>query len=43
MAVSIAMQHFWQMYFDTGKAIIDTFGAAGYPILDEPVRMRTAA
>ncbi len=23
--------HYWQVYFDTNKAIRDTFGAAGYP------------
>jgi small conductance mechanosensitive channel len=34
--------HYWQVYFDTNKAIVDTFGAAGYPVPEEPVRMRTA-
>jgi small conductance mechanosensitive channel len=24
--------HYWQVYFDTNKAISDTFGAAGYPV-----------
>ena len=24
--------HYWQVYFDTNKAIPDTFGAAGYPV-----------
>ena len=24
--------HYWQVYFDTNKAIRDTFGAAGYPV-----------
>jgi small conductance mechanosensitive channel len=35
--------HYWQVYFDTNKAIVDTFGAAGYPVPEEPVRMRSAA
>ena len=29
---------YWQVYFDTNKAIVDTFGAAGYPVPE----MRTA-
>jgi small conductance mechanosensitive channel len=33
--------HYWQVYFDTNKAIADTFGAAGYPIPEDPVRHRT--
>jgi small conductance mechanosensitive channel len=32
--------HYWQVYFDTNKAIADAFGAAGYPIPEEAVRMR---
>ena len=24
--------HYWQVYFDTNKAIVATFGAAGYPV-----------
>jgi small conductance mechanosensitive channel len=24
--------HYWQVYFDTNKAITETFGAAGYPV-----------
>ena len=24
--------HYWQVYFDTNKAIVDTFTAAGYPV-----------
>jgi small conductance mechanosensitive channel len=24
--------HYWQVYFDTNKAITDTFGAAAYPV-----------
>jgi len=34
--------HYWQVYFDTNRAIVDTFGAAGYPVPEEPVRMRSA-
>ena len=35
--------NYWQVYFDTNRAISETLGAAGYPIPEEPVRMRTAA
>ena len=35
--------HYWQVYFDTNKAISDTFGAAGYPIPEAHVRMRQSA
>lgn len=35
--------HYWQVYFDTNKAIADAFGAAGYPIPEEAVRMRNVA
>jgi hypothetical protein len=31
------------VYFDTKQAISETFGSAGYPVPEEPVRMRTAA
>lgn len=30
--------NYWQVYFDTHRAIVDTFGAAGYPVPE----MRTA-
>jgi small conductance mechanosensitive channel len=30
--------NYWQVYFDTNKAIVDTFTAAGYPVPE----MRTA-
>jgi small conductance mechanosensitive channel len=30
--------HYWQVYFDTNKAIRDTFGAAGYPAAEAHVR-----
>ncbi len=32
--------HYWQVYFDTHKAIVATFGAAGYPTPDTPVAPR---
>jgi len=35
--------HYWQVYFDTNRAIVDTFGAAGYPVPEEHVHMRSAA
>ena len=34
--------HYWQVYFDTNRAIRDTFGAAGYPVPEAHVRMRNA-
>ncbi|MFM7026382.1 MAG: mechanosensitive ion channel family protein [Limnohabitans sp.] len=33
--------HYWQVYFDTQKAVVQTFGAAGYPIPETPVAHRT--
>ena len=33
---------YWQVYFDTNRAIAETFGSAGYPVPEEYVRMRTA-
>ena len=33
--------HYWQVYFDTHKAIVNTFGAAGYPVPETPVVHRT--
>ncbi len=33
--------HYWQVYFDTHKAIVNTFGAAGYPVPETPVTQRT--
>ncbi len=32
--------NYWQVYFDTNRAIVDTFGAAGYPVPEEHVHMR---
>ena len=34
---------YWQVYFDTNRAIAETFGNAGYPVPEEYVRIRTAA
>jgi small conductance mechanosensitive channel len=30
---------YWQVYFDTNRAIVDTFGLAGYPIPEDRVRV----
>lgn len=32
--------NYWQVYFDTHKAVVDTFGAAGYPLPETPVAPR---
>jgi small conductance mechanosensitive channel len=32
--------NYWQVYFDTNRAIVDTFGAAGYPVPAEPGGVR---
>lgn len=32
--------HYWQVYFDTHKAIVSTFGAAGYPVPETPMAHR---
>jgi small conductance mechanosensitive channel len=34
--------HYWQVYFDTNKAIADAFGGAGYPVPEEHLRIRSA-
>jgi small conductance mechanosensitive channel len=31
--------HYWQVYFDTNKAIAETLGAAGFPVATRPVRI----
>lgn len=31
--------HYWQVYFDTNKAIADTLGAAGFPVATRPVKL----
>ncbi len=33
--------HYWQVYFDTNKAIVTTFGAAGYPVPETPLAHRS--
>jgi small conductance mechanosensitive channel len=35
--------HYWQVYFDTNKAIRDTFGAAGYPVPESHLHVRQKA
>src|SRR5574337_278213 len=32
--------HYWQVFFDTHRAIVATFGAAGYPVPETPVAHR---
>jgi small conductance mechanosensitive channel len=32
--------HYWQVYFDTHKAVVNTFGAAGYPLPETPLAPR---
>lgn len=34
--------NYWQVYFDTNRVIRETFGAAGYPVAETHVRMRSA-
>ena len=31
---------YWQVYFDTHKAIVDTFGQCGYPVPETPLAQR---
>jgi small conductance mechanosensitive channel len=35
--------HYWQVYFDTNRAITETFGAAGYPVPESHVNIRHKA
>ncbi len=35
--------HYWQVYFDTNKAIRDTFGSAGYPVPESHLHVRREA
>lgn len=35
--------HYWQVYFDTNRVIVNTFGAAGYPVPEDRIRMLTTA
>jgi len=32
-------EHYWQVYFDTNKAIADTLGAAGFPVATRPIKV----
>jgi len=32
--------HYWQVYFDTHRAVVETFGAAGFPTPETPVLQR---
>ena len=32
--------HYWQVYFDTHKAVVTTCGAAGYPVPETPIAPR---
>ena len=34
---------YWQVYFDVNRAIVDTFGEAGYPVPEDYMRMRQLA
>jgi len=31
--------HYWQVYFDTNRAVVDTFGAAGYAVPEDRIRV----
>ena len=35
--------HYWQVYFDTNKAIVETFGAAGYAVPEDRIRVAMVA
>jgi small conductance mechanosensitive channel len=35
--------HYWQVYFDTNRAIVSTFGAAGYPVPEQHFRLAAPA
>ncbi|MCC7080209.1 MAG: mechanosensitive ion channel family protein [Burkholderiales bacterium] len=35
--------HYWQVYFDINRVIVETFGSAGYPVPEEHVLMRQSA
>lgn len=36
-------QHYWQVYFDTNRAIVDTFGSARYPVPETHYRFHQSA
>ena len=33
--------HYWQVYFDTNRAIREVFGEAGFPAAEQPIVVRT--
>ncbi|MGR4869549.1 mechanosensitive ion channel family protein [Variovorax sp. LARHSF232] len=35
--------HYWQVYFDTHRAVVKVFGAAGFPTPETPIAHRTIA
>jgi len=35
--------HYWQVYFDTHRAVVRVFGAAGFPTPETPIGYRTVA
>jgi small conductance mechanosensitive channel len=36
-------QHYWQVYFDANRAIVDAFGSAGYPVPETHYRLHQSA
>jgi len=34
-------EHYWQVYFDTNRAIREVFGEAGFPAAEQPIFVRT--
>lgn len=36
-------EHYWQVYFDTNRAIREVFGEAGFPAAEQPIFVRTNA
>jgi small conductance mechanosensitive channel len=36
-----ANEHYWQVYFDTNRAIRETFGEAGFPAAEQPIVVRS--
>ena len=34
-------EHYWQLYFDTNRAIREAFGEAGFPPAEQPIVVRT--
>jgi small conductance mechanosensitive channel len=35
--------HYWQVYFDTNRVVVETFGAAGYAVPEDRIRVMTAS